>query len=157
MDLEMKEDGTWEEEMPQKKWEPEFKPVDVTPMSKDELKGFLDDLIEHVPDAQKQMAFPDTPQGRLLKLHFELSEEARLLMEKKNHDYASPQDPYRNFRLYGILGVLVRLGDKQARLMSFVEQQTLKVGDESIRDTVKDIINYAVIFLGMLEESQKRQ
>lgn len=128
----------------------------VQSLSKEEVNKLLDSLSEHIPDAQKDIAFPDTPQGRLLRLHSELCDEARILMEKKNHDYATPQDPYRNFRLYGLFGVLVRLGDKHARLQSFVESGEVKVDDETLRDTVEDIINYAVIFLGMLYERTPR-
>lgn len=135
---------------------PHLDDLKVQPLTQEEVNHLLDELTSHIPDAQNQIAFPDTPQGRLLRLHSEICQEARLLMEKKNHDYASADDPFRNFRLYGLFGVLVRLGDKHARLQSFLEQGELRVEDESLRDTIKDIINYAVIFLGMLNERSPR-
>jgi hypothetical protein len=89
-----------------------------------------------------------TPKGRLYTHHVRLCHDALELMAKKNHDYASIEDPYRNFRQFGRFGILVRLGDKFARLRSFEEQGELKVQDESIRDTLLDIINYAVLYYG---------
>jgi len=82
----------------------------------------------------------------LLDRHKELCAAAHSLMEKKNQDYASDNDPFRNFRMAGRKGIPVRLGDKVARLMSFCERGDLKVSDESVEDTVLDIINYAILF-----------
>jgi len=93
-----------------------------------------------------------TPRGRLLRLHHSLTQEARLLMEKKNQDYANEADPYANFRMFGKVGIVVRLGDKIARLKTFAERGEFKVQDEQLRDTLLDIINYAVLFAGISEE-----
>ena len=88
-------------------------------------------------------------------LHEALCEEARQLMKAKNHDYACTEDPFRNFRTYGALGILVRLSDKEARLRSFIENGKLEVTNESVRDTILDLINYAVLFHGYLLDAQK--
>lgn len=88
----------------------------------------------------------------LLMLHTELTTCAKELMVAKNHDYASVDDPFRNFRLFGALGILVRLSDKLARLRSFLENGKLSVADESVRDTILDGINYNVLLMGMLIE-----
>ena len=97
-------------------------------------------MVHDVPES--------SPKGRLYTHHTRLCHDALELMVKKNHDYASIEDPYRNFRLFGKFGILVRLGDKFARLRSFEEQGELKCDDESIRDTILDIINYAVLYYG---------
>lgn len=88
-----------------------------------------------------------SPREQLLTTHNDLCCTARDLMARKNHDYASNADPFRNFRTFGKYGILVRLGDKFSRLRSFEEQQTLEVPDETVKDTVLDIINYAVLYL----------
>lgn len=88
----------------------------------------------------------------LLKLHLELSLKARDTMRAKNQDYASTADPFRNFRQFGLLGVLVRMSDKLSRLRTFEERGLTSVKDESIQDTIEDLINYAVIFLAMSRE-----
>ena len=85
---------------------------------------------------------------QLYALHKQLTDDALALMRKKNLDYAAEDDPYRNFRQFGRLGILVRMSDKQARLRTFTERGKFSVEDEGVADTVKDIINYAVLFAG---------
>jgi hypothetical protein len=92
--------------------------------------------------------------NELLELHVKLCSEAKDLMVKKNHDYGANSDPFRNFRTFGSLGILVRLSDKLARLNSFLENGNLSVENESVQDTILDIINYAVLFEGYLEDSK---
>lgn len=94
----------------------------------------------------------------LLTCHDTLTTLARSLMDAKNRDYAgeqaAEQDSLANFRLASTMGlvrdvptsVLVRLTDKVMRLASFCQTGTLAVKGESARDTVLDIINYAVLF-----------
>ena len=103
--------------------------------------------------AAEEIDPPTSPRDFLYALHMTLCDDALQLMQKKNHDYASEEDPYRNFRHFGLLGILVRLSDKLARLQSFEENGRLDVEDESIRDTVLDAINYLILFEGLrLEE-----
>ncbi len=92
---------------------------------------------------------------KLLSVHDDLCQMAKNLMIIKNHDYAALSDPFRNFRLFGELGILVRLSDKLARLQSFVENGELKVKDESVLDTCLDLINYSVLFYGYLWDAGK--
>lgn len=88
---------------------------------------------------------------------------SRLLSEKKNHDYASPEtrkyDPYAvwaNFTLCETLGIcstetgmLVRLSDKLCRLSNLLKEgHERAVEDESIEDTENDIINYICLLSG---------
>ena len=102
----------------------------------------------HRPKYDKPLTTKSPPTAReaLYTLHRDLSAASLELMQKKNHDYASEDDPYRNFRTFGELGILVRLSDKLARLRSWTENQKLAVTDESVRDTVLDAINYLVLF-----------
>lgn len=90
---------------------------------------------------------------RLLSLHASLTEEARRLMEKKNADYADNHSPFGNLDLVEAisrgemsteLGIIIRLGDKLSRLYTSTRRE-LSVKDEGIRDTLLDIINYAVL------------
>jgi len=87
-------------------------------------------------------------------MHEQTGKLAREVMAAKNHDYAHDNDVFRNFRRYGTLGVLVRLSDKLARLDSFEENKKFAVADEKLQDTIVDIINYAVIYLAMKQESK---
>jgi hypothetical protein len=88
----------------------------------------------------------------LYLMHQALASEALELMKKKNQDYATGNDPFRNFRTFGELGILVRMSDKIARLRTFLERGEFSVTDESCRDSILDLINYSVLLNGMLVE-----
>ncbi|MGC8572281.1 MAG: hypothetical protein ACP5RI_02385 [Candidatus Micrarchaeia archaeon] len=57
---------------------------------------------------------------------------------RKNSDYGSD-----NILKYGIIGIIVRVGDKIARYTNLNNNNKQKVQDEKIEDTLVDIINYA--------------
>lgn len=84
----------------------------------------------------------------LWALHQSVCQDALTLMKTKNADYAAKEDPYRNFRMFGRLGILVRMSDKLARLRTFEERGELSVKDEQVEDTVRDLINYSILYLG---------
>jgi len=77
-----------------------------------------------------------------------LLEEAITLLVNKRKDYGP------NALKGGQHGIAIRLSDKQARLENLmgITDGTFKpreaiVGDEKIEDTVRDILNYAILFL----------
>ena len=95
--------------------------------------------------------------------HARICDEARKLSEAKNNDYASPDmyslDPhrvFRNFRVCELLGIcsteqgfLVRLTDKISRLTNLLKpEHEQAVKDESIDDTLLDVVNYAILLMG---------
>lgn len=101
---------------------------------------------------------------QLLNNHANLCASAMNLMRKKNHDYAGRggESPFANFTRCESMGIcsteqgfLVRLTDKMSRLSSFIESGTLQVKDESVEDTILDIINYAVLFHSFLQEKKE--
>jgi hypothetical protein len=102
----------------------------------------------HINTSEKLAGSPTGAREQLYALHRVTCNHALALMEKKNQDYAVESDPYRNFRTFGRMGILVRISDKLARLRTFEERGTLSVETESVEDTVRDIINYAVLYLG---------
>ncbi len=65
---------------------------------------------------------------------------------KKNSDYG---DAFAN---YGSIGVLVRIGDKISRLTNITNKNISLVNDESMKDTLIDLHNYAAIALILLNE-----
>jgi len=73
--------------------------------------------------------------------------EALELFTRKNKDYG---DAFAN---YGPIGVIVRLGDKIQRLTSITKNSITLVEDESLRDTLMDLHNYAAMALMLLDES----
>lgn len=98
--------------------------------------------------------------AELYDLHYELCERALELMRCKNSDYADGDDPFRNLHGSYLVGVepkravLVRLCDKLSRLATFVQHGDLQVKDESVEDTLLDVINYAVLLAGMMHDEK---
>lgn len=92
----------------------------------------------------------------------ELFGRALAVMEKKNHDYSSEEDPLKNFRFSEYVGVatteqaiLVRMLDKVARLANMVNGKEMKVEEEKFEDTVLDLINYAAILAYAYKQGQE--
>ncbi|HEC65458.1 MAG TPA: hypothetical protein ENI23_09195 [bacterium] len=106
---------------------------------------------------------------KVLARHRELCDSARDLIEKKGHDYNRGQqlkgDTLFNLRVAKMLGivdtntksVLTRFCDKVMRLISLTSEPniTASVKDESIKDTIRDIINYGVYIELFYEEMQE--
>jgi len=97
----------------------------------------------------------------LLNLHKELTEEARSLSERKNHDYSGGTHPFLNFTRCESMGVcateagiMVRLTDKMSRLSTFISTGSFKVKDEALRDTVLDVINYVIILYAYVQSKK---
>jgi hypothetical protein len=99
----------------------------------------------------------------LLANHEVLCTKARELMKRKNSDYAGKRgnEPFANFTRCEAMdicsteqGFLVRLTDKMSRLSSFVESGVFEVKDESLEDTIVDIINYAVLFQSYVQSKK---
>ena len=68
------------------------------------------------------------------------------MFSKKNKDYGDA------FAKYGTVGVLVRMGDKIARLQSITKNSVTFVDDEKLRDTLIDLHNYAAMAIMWLDE-----
>ena len=66
------------------------------------------------------------------------------LFKRKNADYGDA------FATYGPVGVLVRIGDKIQRLQSIDKKGITLVDDESLRDTLIDLHNYAAMAIILL-------
>ena len=75
--------------------------------------------------------------------HRMICDEINELNAKKNHDYG---DSFaQSFREEGMAMVRIRLGDKFNRLKALTRGGEQKVADESIRDTLIDLANYAIM------------
>ena len=74
------------------------------------------------------------------------------LAARKNKDYASSDDALENFKDFGFLGVVVRLNDKFKRLKNVTQNKKTAVKDETVLDTLRDIIVYGAIAIIMKEE-----
>ena len=77
-----------------------------------------------------------------------VQDEGLELFKRKNQDYG---DAFAN---YGVLGVLVRMGDKIARLQSISKKSVSLVNSESLRDTLMDLHNYSAMAIMLLDEDE---
>ena len=80
-----------------------------------------------------------------------IQEEGLNLFKKKNQDYG---DAFAN---YGPIGVLVRMGDKIARLQSITNKGISLVNSESLRDTLIDLHNYSAMAIMLLDEDKNKR
>ena len=87
------------------------------------------------------------PNKRVLQME-KVQNEALELFKKKNKDYG---DAFAN---YGPIGVIVRMGDKMQRLVSVSKNGINLVSDESIRDTLVDLHNYAAMAVMLIDENK---
>ena len=81
----------------------------------------------------------------------EVQKEGLELFKKKNADYG---DAFAN---YGVVGVLVRMGDKIARLQSITTKCVNLINTESLRDTLIDLHNYSAMAIMLLDEEKKEE
>jgi len=77
-----------------------------------------------------------------------IQDEARALFTKKNADYGDA------FATHGLPGVLMRIQDKLRRYMSVTKRSVQLVDDETLRDTLMDLHNYAA--MGMMLDDTYR-
>lgn len=100
----------------------------------------------------------------LLDYHIELTNKAREIMAKKNHDYsgASGETPFANFMVAEQLnvtsaekGMILRITDKLMRIITFLNSGELKVS-ESVEDACVDNINYFILLAGLMKERAEK-
>ena len=72
--------------------------------------------------------------------------DALELFTKKNIDYGDA------FAKFGVIGVLMRIEDKIQRSLSITKNGVNLINDESMRDTLLDLHNYAAMALILLDE-----
>lgn len=71
------------------------------------------------------------------------------LLKRKNTDYGNSYDETR--REFGSVAFLLRINDKFGRLKTLTKQDA-QVNDESIEDTLEDIIGYCTLELRYLRK-----
>lgn len=119
------------------------------PQKNESITRSLGRITDELIDALK----PDS------KRFLELCEELKTLHVLKAADYGNGRDPLGNFaqaRDWGIdpfMGVMIRIGDKIARLQSFALKGVLQ--NEPVIDTLKDNAAYSLLAIVILEREQR--
>lgn len=65
------------------------------------------------------------------------------IFKKKNHDYGNSFEQSLNEE--GLAAARIRMGDKWNRFKNLSLNDDIKVSDESLRDTLLDLANYAIM------------
>ena len=73
------------------------------------------------------------------------------LFRKKNQDYGDA------FAKFGVIGILMRIEDKIQRSLSITKNGVRLVNDESLKDTLMDLHNYAAMGVMLLDENTNEQ
>lgn len=69
------------------------------------------------------------------------------IFEKKNADYGDA------FATHGVVGVLVRINDKLSRFTNITKNGIeINVSDETLKDTLMDLHNYAAMAIMCIEK-----
>jgi hypothetical protein len=80
----------------------------------------------------------------------DIQQEALELFTKKNKDYGDA------FSSYGPIGVIIRMQDKIERLISINKNSIVLVDNETIRDTLIDLHNYAAMTIMTIDDNDKQ-
>ena len=76
-----------------------------------------------------------------------IQQECKKIFEKKNADYGD------SFAQHGTVGVLVRISDKMSRFTNISKKGlNISVSDETLKDTLMDLHNYAAMALMCMED-----
>lgn len=80
--------------------------------------------------------------------HKAICEELNKIYKDKNHDYGDSFG--ETYKKLGIISAVTRITDKANRLQSLCTKDALV--DESIKDTLMDLANYAIMTLIEMED-----
>ena len=81
--------------------------------------------------------------------HLMICGELNALYVKKNHDYGDSF--HKTYEEEGMAMPRIRLGDKLNRFKILSRGEKQEVNDESLRDTLMDLANYAVMTIVEME------
>jgi len=115
----------------------------------------IDYILQYIMDLFKNLNLEleetSTTNNERISQMQSIQNESLELFKRKNQDYG---DAFAN---YGVIGVLVRMGDKIARLQSITTKSVSLVDSESLRDTLIDLHNYSAMAIMLLDEDDMKK
>ena len=85
-----------------------------------------------------------------VQIHGKICRELTETYKKKNADYGNSFE--NSLDKHGLIAGIVRMDDKMSRLISLNSKKEQQVLDESMRDTLMDLANYAIMSVMWLDE-----
>ena len=105
------------------------------------------DQFEYANKMPRQRSLADLDN---VKVHDRICLELNNIYEKKNADYGNSFE--NSLDKHGMIAGIVRMDDKMSRLISLNSKNEQQVMDESLRDTLMDLANYAIMSVMWLDE-----
>lgn len=109
-----------------------------------QTKHATTNYIENIKENIKEKEINTQP-NRVEQM-IKIQSEALDMFKKKNQDYGDA------FAKFGTIGILMRIEDKIQRAISVDKNKVALVNDETIKDTLIDLHNYAAMGLMLLNE-----
>lgn len=108
-----------------------------------ELNKFYN--IGEINVGNNEINFTREIQNETLESFKKLQKESLELFEKKNTDYGNA------YSKHGVIGLLVRIGDKISRMQNITKTGITLVKDEKLRDTLIDLHNYSALAILLID------
>ena len=109
--------------------------------------SIMTDQFEYTNKMPRQLSLADLDN---VKVHDRICLELNNIYEKKNADYGNSFE--NSLDKHGLIAGIVRMDDKMSRLISLNSKNERQVMDESMRDTLMDLANYAIMSVMWLDE-----
>lgn len=128
--------------------------------AKDFARGYKDaKVVELTPhDDAKEMPIPEKRKGidptKIDRRFEEVTAKMSELYHRKNADYGNSFD--QSMGEWGLPVAAIRIGDKCKRLAQLSKNNGQQVKDESVKDTLMDLANYAVMAIMWMEKQENK-
>lgn len=113
---------------------------------KSHLKSCLEAITDEVPNASYYSITLKTDADKFEDITKSMSS----IFRKKNHDYGNSFEQSLNEE--GLAASRIRMGDKWNRFKQLSKGAQAQVNDESLRDTLIDMANYAIMTVMWLDK-----
>lgn len=111
------------------------------------LKMYLESITDEISSPQPLPVITDVNRFE------DITNKMIRIFKKKNHDYGNSFEQSLNEE--GLAASRIRMGDKWNRFKTLSKPKTeAKVNDESLRDTLIDLANYAIMTVIWLDKQQ---
>lgn len=100
-------------------------------------KALIDEVIYCLSILGKKPVLSDN-----VEQFMSITQNMTKIYAAKNHDYGNSFE--ESLDEFGLVASVVRIGDKMNRIKSLIKKEA-QVKDESIRDTLLDMANYAIM------------
>lgn len=104
-----------------------------------------------IPDDMKEIKDVIQKEKQEYK-HLEICKELNELYKVKNSDYGNSFS--KTYETFGMTAPLIRLYDKLNRLVELNKSKEQQVKDESIRDSLIDLANYAILTIMEIDKKE---